>query len=110
MIQPLVENAIWHGLMHKDGEKKIVISFCQNHDKVICTIEDNGIGINASEKLKSVNKQPHRSLGLDNLRNRIKIINEKYDMNCTLDIIDLSENNNHQNGTVAVLKFKIMNQ
>jgi ligand-binding sensor domain-containing protein/putative methionine-R-sulfoxide reductase with GAF domain len=110
MIQPLVENAIWHGLMHKEGEKKIMISFYQNHDKVICTIEDNGIGINASEKLKSLNNKPHRSLGLENLRNRIKIINEKYDMNCTLDIIDRSENNGHQNGTVAVLKFKIINQ
>jgi sensor histidine kinase YesM len=110
MIQPLVENAIWHGLMHQVGEKQISIRFHQNHDNIICSIEDNGIGIHESEKMKSVNKQPHRSVGLDNLRNRIKIMNEKFDMNCTLDIVDRSERDNHLKGTLALLKFKIINQ
>ena len=106
MIQPLVENAIWHGLMHQAGDKHIAIRFHQNQDNIICSIEDNGIGINESERLKAFNKQPHRSVGLDNLRNRIKIINEKFDMNCTLDIVDRSEKDNRQQGTLAVLKFK----
>jgi sensor histidine kinase YesM len=108
MIQPLVENAIWHGLMHQVGEKHISIRFHQNDDNIICSIEDNGIGINESERLKSINKQPHRSVGLDNLRNRIKIMNEKFEMNCTLDIVDRGEKDNHQRGTLAVLKFKII--
>ena len=59
-----------------------------------------------SEKMNQFNKQPH--VGLENLRSRIKIMNEKYDMNCTLDIRDLSENNIHRTGTLATLRFKIL--
>jgi LytS/YehU family sensor histidine kinase len=106
MIQPLVENAIWHGLLPKKGDKKITVRFFQSGDFVTCIIEDNGIGIYQSEKMNQFNKQPH--VGLENLRSRIKIMNEKYDMNCTLDITDLSENNIHRTGTLATLRFKIL--
>jgi len=106
MIQPLVENAIWHGLMHRQGDKKIVIRFEQYNDMVTCIIEDNGIGIHASRKMKQENKRP--SVGLENLRNRIKIMNEKYNMNCSLGITDLSETDNSLTGTRVVLKFKIL--
>ncbi|HSC39821.1 MAG TPA: histidine kinase, partial [Chitinophagaceae bacterium] len=106
MIQPLAENAIWHGLMPKKGEKKITIRFEQSNDMVTCTIKDNGIGIRQSEKMKRVNRQP--PVGLDNLRNRIKILNQKYDMNCTLDIADLSEKDSEATGTLAVLRFKVL--
>jgi hypothetical protein len=56
--------------------------------------------------MKRVNKPP--SVGLDNLRNRIKIINEKYGMCCSLEITDLSEQNNQQTGTLAILQFKTL--
>ena len=110
MIQPLVENAIWHGLMHVEGEKKIMINFSQLDDKIICTIEDNGIGIRQSEKLKLVNKPLHQSVGLDNLRNRIKIMNEKYNTDCILEITDMNEKDKGRRGTLVVLSFKIINQ
>lgn len=106
MIQPLVENAIWHGLMPKNGDKKITIQFEQAMDMVTCTIGDNGIGIGESEKIKRTNKQP--SVGLGNLRNRIKIMNEKHNMNCTLAITDLSKGNGNETGTRVVLQFKIL--
>ena len=106
MIQPLVENAIWHGLMHCTGEKKITIRFIQDSDMVTCSIQDNGIGILQSQKMQRVTKQPH--VGLENLRNRIKIMNEKYDMNCTLEITDLSESELTGTGTLVILRFKIV--
>src|SRR3954453_7946769 len=108
MIQPLVENAIWHGLMLADGDKKIKIAFTQYENKIICTIEDNGIGIHCSEKLKEINKTPHRSHGLDNLRNRIKIMNEKYDTACSLEISDLGDMYKDRSGTRVVLGFNII--
>ncbi|HEV8285670.1 MAG TPA: histidine kinase [Chitinophagaceae bacterium] len=108
MIQPLAENAIWHGLMHKAGSKRIIIRFVQKGNTVTCTIEDNGIGIHQSEKMKFTNPWPH--VGLDNLRNRIKIMNEKYGLNCVLEITDLSEKNIHQTGTLVLLQFKIIPQ
>jgi LytS/YehU family sensor histidine kinase len=45
MIQPLVENAIWHGLMQSGPDKMVQISFAQVKNKIVCTVEDNGIGM-----------------------------------------------------------------
>jgi ligand-binding sensor domain-containing protein/putative methionine-R-sulfoxide reductase with GAF domain/anti-sigma regulatory factor (Ser/Thr protein kinase) len=106
MIQPLVENAVWHGLMHKEGEKNIYIRFSKNNNFFTCSIQDNGIGILLSEKKKSI-QQNHRSVGLENLRNRIMIMNEKFNMDCSLAITDLSTLTKNKTGTLAVLKFKI---
>ncbi len=109
MLQPLVENAIWHGLMPRKGEKKIVISFMQRNGRVVCSIEDNGIGIGSAEKLKGLHKTTHRPVGIENLRNRIKILNEKYDAGCTLTITDLQEEDPAVTGTRAVLSFLLIN-
>ncbi len=108
MLQPLAENAIWHGLLHKEGEKKLTIRFSRLAETISCSIEDNGIGIKRSEQLKQLNKPPYQPVGLGNLRNRIKILNEKYDTGCTLEINDLKDLNNNQTGTRAVLRFNII--
>ncbi len=105
MIQPLVENAIWHGLMHKEGEKKLHIGFSKEHSTITCTIEDNGIGIKKSEQTKQQHNGAHKSVGLENLRNRIKILNEKYKTNCRLQITDCSDLQPGRSGTLAVLSF-----
>ncbi|QNA44787.1 sensor histidine kinase [Lacibacter sediminis] len=106
MIQPLVENAVWHGLLHKEGKKKITVRFSANGPYIICSIEDNGIGIRRSEANKNLQHAAYKSVGLDNLRNRIAIMNEKFDMDCSLTITDLSETDAAVTGTLAVLKFK----
>jgi len=108
MIQPLVENAIWHGLMHIETEKKILIKFIQFEKRLTCIIEDNGIGIRTSEKMKAMNGS-HYPVGLENLRRRIKIINEKYNTDCTLEIIDLKETDKTKKGTKVILQFTIPN-
>lgn len=109
MIQPLAENAIWHGLMPKQGDKKLFIHFSRQGDTITCTIKDNGIGIKQSEQLKQLKKPLYQSVGLDNLRNRIKIMNEKYDTGCKLEIIDLSDFHNGKSGTLVLLLFNIIN-
>jgi sensor histidine kinase YesM len=105
MIQPLAENAIWHGLMPRKGEKKLSIRFTRSGDFLSCIIEDNGIGIRRSEQLKLQNRPTHQSEGLGNLRNRIKILNEKYHTGCSLDIVDLGERSKEKTGTRAILRF-----
>jgi putative methionine-R-sulfoxide reductase with GAF domain len=109
MIQPLVENAIWHGLMYATNDKKIRIAFSQTDSKMVCTIEDNGIGIGQSEKLRKKHRPLHRSVGLENLQKRIKIMNEKYGTDCSLQIVDLSETGGNVHGTRVTLQFKLMN-
>jgi ligand-binding sensor domain-containing protein/putative methionine-R-sulfoxide reductase with GAF domain len=108
MIQPLAENAIWHGLMYKTGEKSLTIRFSRQDGAISCSIEDNGIGIHRSEQLRRLSKSSHRSVGLSNLRNRIKIMNEKYDTGCTLEINDLQDIDSSRSGTRVVLRFKIL--
>jgi sensor histidine kinase YesM len=108
MIQPLAENAIWHGLMYKTGEKHLTIRFSRVAGAISCSIEDNGIGINRSEQLRKLSKSTHRSVGLSNLRNRIKIMNEKYDTGCTLQISDLQDIDSSKCGTRVVLQFKVI--
>ncbi len=108
MIQPLSENAIWHGLMCKEGEKKLSIRFSLIAETISCIIEDNGIGIKRSEELKRLNKSSHQSVGLSNLRNRIKIMNEKYDTGCTLEITDLQDLDKSKTGTRVILRFNII--
>jgi sensor histidine kinase YesM len=108
MIQPLVENAIWHGLMQVEGEKKIGIAFTLEGNLVKCIIEDNGIGIAQSEKNKAASKNRHQSVGLENLRKRIKIINGKYDANCSLVINDRKDLEHGKRGTLVVLRLNII--
>lgn len=55
-----------------------------------------------------MNGSSHRSVGLDNLRNSVHIMNEKYNMDCRLQISYRSENGGDNNGTIAKLSFKIL--
>jgi ligand-binding sensor domain-containing protein/putative methionine-R-sulfoxide reductase with GAF domain len=109
MIQPIVENAIWHGLLQAEADKNILIGFTQCDNRITCTVEDNGIGIKRAQKLKETNKPPHQSVGLENLKKRIKIMNEKYDTDCSLEITDLGDAGNGKRGTRVVLRFNVIN-
>ncbi|MBP6639966.1 MAG: histidine kinase [Bacteroidia bacterium] len=77
LIQPYVENAIRHGLLHKEGEKTLQInfSFDKNIDTLICSIDDNGIGRAASSKLR---EGSHRSFSSQAGTNRLNLYNRLY--------------------------------
>lgn len=90
LLQPYVENALWHGLMHKEGDRKLVISFEKITDEIFrCTIDDNGIGRNRSFELKEKQSKAkrHESKGLKISQDRINLIREQGN-HATLQIID----------------------
>jgi sensor histidine kinase YesM len=99
MIQPLVENALWHGLLNKEGYKKLLISYSINNHKLICSIDDNGLGIN---KTKGTTKT-HQSVGIDNIKQRLLLLNEKYKTDCSLTIEDKNDNDTTATGTLAII-------
>ncbi len=109
LLQPLAENAIWHGLQQKPGMKELHIRFYIESETLVCEVEDNGIGITQAEKNKSARRPTHRSMGISNIRERLSILKEKYGMNCGLQIIDRSSlfKENQSSGTLAILRIKI---
>ena len=107
LIQPFVENAIWHGLQKKLGEKKLFIRFYRKGDQLVCEIEDNGIGILESQKNKSSLRPAHRSLGISNIEGRLAVLNEKYKMSCSMTIKDKSELPGAGSGTLVTLQLNI---
>ncbi len=78
LIQPHLENAIWHGLRYKNESGILSISIQRSENKILICIEDNGIGIEKSKALKTENQKKHGSRGLKNVKERIFLLNKLY--------------------------------
>jgi ligand-binding sensor domain-containing protein len=98
LLQPYVENAIWHGLMpkQKGGSVKINISDQQPH--ILCSIEDNGIGRKNALLLKRKKQKEHKSFGMNTTLNRIELMKAIYGKSFSVAIIDI-ENDDEALGT-----------
>ncbi len=104
MVQPLVENAIWHGLMHKPDGGHIQITFSRLNDKRLqVTVEDNGIGRMQSAQLKSRKHSLRQSMGTKLLQDRISLMNRQSDVPCSFNTEDLSDAQGHPCGTRITL-------
>jgi LytS/YehU family sensor histidine kinase len=90
LIQPHLENAIWHGLRYMDERGILQLSFTKKNNSMEIIIEDNGIGIAESKKTKTAHQQKHSGRGIQNTLERIKILNELYHQNITCIVEDKS--------------------
>jgi sensor histidine kinase YesM len=88
LLQPFIENAIWHGVSAQRKNIHIQINFRKASGCLVCTIDDNGVGLHQSMPLRSGNGLAHQPVGIANIQNRIRLLNEKYDMHCELHILD----------------------
>jgi chemotaxis protein histidine kinase CheA len=86
LIQPYLENAIWHGLRYKDEAGLLTLSVAPAEKMLCITIDDNGIGITKSETLKTANQKAHRSRGLNNIDERVKLLREIYNLSIQTQI------------------------
>nr|MCU0388730.1 histidine kinase [Chitinophagaceae bacterium] len=92
LLQPFIENAIWHGLMHRqDGDGKLDIDIRTSEDRLHILIRDNGIGRKAAELLQKHNKSGRKSHGIMITRERMYMINEIYKINAGVTIHDLQD-------------------
>jgi ligand-binding sensor domain-containing protein len=108
LVQPLVENAIWHGLRTKKNDRKLFIRFFKKENQLICEVEDNGVGIRHTMENKPASLTAHRSVGITNIRERIALLNEKYNMKCSLSILDKADMLEKKgSGTVAILQLTV---
>ncbi|MGC4235681.1 MAG: histidine kinase, partial [Niabella sp.] len=86
LLQPFVENAIWHGLLQKDGVKELEITFSEKENQLICAISDNGIGREKARLIKQKKLGAHRSesKGIQMARERLQLL--KLTGECSGDI------------------------
>ncbi len=108
LIQPFVENALWHGLMHKSGNRKLSISFTiENDDILICKIEDNGIGREKAMQIRSKSiKAAYQSMGIKIIKERINLMKEQNPI-ADLKIIDMFDNKGEPKGTTVIIKLPL---
>ncbi|POY38475.1 hypothetical protein C3K47_03520 [Solitalea longa] len=109
LIQPYVENAIWHGLMQKEEKGKLWIRFKKVNGHLLqAEIEDNGIGRKKAIELKSKEMIKYKSYGMQISSDRIQIINNLYQLKNSISIYDLTDENGHPSGTKIVLQIPIV--
>ncbi len=107
IIQPFIENAIWHGLMAKMGDKILSIDFAMTEDDfLVCTIKDNGIGRAASALLKEVRpgQEKYQSKGLSLVYDRLGMLQQQYRQEFRADVSDIMQDGIVA-GTQVVLKM-----
>lgn len=88
LLQPLVENAVWHGLRYLEDKGRLIVSFAQKENKLCITISDNGIGRERSKQLKTANQKKHKSKGVGIINKRIEISNQLTSVDIQWEIKD----------------------
>jgi len=88
LVQPHLENAIWHGLRYTTDKGLLQLSFNRKVTGMEIIIEDNGIGIAESKKTKTENQKSRNGRGITNTMERIKILNELYHQHMTCEVED----------------------
>jgi tetratricopeptide (TPR) repeat protein len=102
LFQPFCENAIWHGLMHKEGKGHLTIRLSRKDDLLHCEIKDNGIGRDKAAEFKSKSGEKQKSMGLKLTSERLALINEEQGVKTSYEMEDLVEN-----GEVAGTKVNL---
>lgn len=104
MLQPLVENAIWHGIMPLKSTGLLTISFTKTPSHIVCQINDNGIGREKAAELKKKHSQ-HKSTGLENVRERIDLLNRMNPGKFEFRIVDLKNTDGSAAGTKVIVEI-----
>ncbi|AHM62475.1 signal transduction histidine kinase [Flammeovirgaceae bacterium 311] len=107
VIQPYVENAIWHGLMHKSDKGHLLIELRVEQQLLFCQITDNGIGRQRAAMLKSKSASKNKSLGMQITSHRLELINSLNEKETTVEVIDLVDPEGEACGTKVLLKIPL---
>ncbi|RYZ26032.1 MAG: hypothetical protein EOP49_43920 [Sphingobacteriales bacterium] len=103
-----MENAIWHGLLHKEVAGRLAISVSMSSPNMLqCTIEDNGIGRTLAKELRSKSATTRKSLGIKLTEDRLSLVNKHTTMNASVDIIDITLPDGQAGGTKVVIKIPV---
>ena len=108
LIQPYIENAIWHGLLHKEAKGKLLLRFKMiSTNRLQVIIEDNGIGRQKAMELRSKQVLKKKSYGMQIAADRIDIINRMQQMNASVVVEDLIDNTGYATGTKVIIEIPL---
>jgi LytS/YehU family sensor histidine kinase len=108
IIQPFAENAIWHGLMHKEEKGRLTIEIFEKGDALYYKITDDGIGRKKAAELKSGSANTHRSMGMQITADRITLLQQQKFIDSSIQITDLVLPDGTAGGTEVVLKLPVI--
>lgn len=103
LIQPFLENAVWHGLRYRTEKGFLTLSFEKSESHLKILIEDNGIGIEESKKQKTEHQKTREGRGMKNTLERIQLLNDLYKKDITCSIKD-KENNS---GVLVTIRMNL---
>ncbi|MEO1259136.1 MAG: two-component regulator propeller domain-containing protein [Bacteroidota bacterium] len=104
ILQPILENATIHGFA-PEGISRLSSTFELKENKLVCTITDNGVGIEKSKRLKKNQNRKRVSKGIQLLQDKINVMNKMYGLDLKIEYLDLSSINKNLSGTQVTLSY-----
>lgn len=109
IIQPYVENAIKHGLFHKQGGKSVRLSFSAPEEGVVqCVIEDDGIGREQAKAIENKKHKTFKSFATEATATRLELFNQMTSNKIGVETLDLLDDENKPAGTKVILTIPLM--
>lgn len=105
LLQPFCENAIWHGLMHKDEPGRLDIELSMKENILHCIITDNGVGREKAAEMKSKTVEKEKPMGLKITTERLALFNREKDVHTFYEIEDLKDENGDAAGTKIIIRI-----
>jgi len=106
VLQPFVENAIWHGLMQSDKKGKLSVQVNKDEENLYCSIEDNGIGRKQALAIQKEQGSEKKSMGIKITTDRLRMLT-KQSLNEVISIEDLMDENDQASGTLVNIQIPI---
>lgn len=107
MIQPFIENAVWHGLLHKEEQGKVILRLQRKKQCLYIEVEDNGIGRKKAQEIHDRKKDAHKSYGMSITKERLKLIERLKKGEGKIDIEDLQDERGRAQGTRVKIEIPV---
>ncbi len=104
LIQPFVENAIKHGIAEMSGDGRITVAFSKSGDRLKVVIDDNGVGVNSAGN----SSKDHKSLALEIFKERLLFLSYNSKKHVGYKIVDKSETNSKESGTIVIVELPLI--
>jgi len=106
IIQPFIENAIWHGIVPRGSGGNVSVNVIRKEGAIEISIDDDGIGREVSAKNKSASNLVHQSKGVNLTQSRLELNNLLQQRQAVLEVVDKKDQNGIANGTTVIIKIK----